>query len=56
LLHSSDTGKKWDNNEIVYQLFIDFRKACDSVRREQYSHNVVVVVVVVVVVIIIIFN
>jgi hypothetical protein len=32
-LHSSDTGKKWEYNETVHQLFVDFKKACDSVRR-----------------------
>jgi hypothetical protein len=32
-LHSSDTGKKWEYNEIVHQLFIDFKIAYDSVRR-----------------------
>jgi hypothetical protein len=26
--------KKWEYNEAVHQLFIDFKKACDSVRRE----------------------
>jgi hypothetical protein len=26
--------KKWEYNEIVHQLFIDFKKAYDSVRRE----------------------
>jgi sorting nexin-29 len=26
--------KKWEHNEAVYQLFIDFKKAYDSVRRE----------------------
>ena len=26
--------KKWEHNEAVHQLFIDFRKAYDSVRRE----------------------
>jgi len=26
--------KKWECNEEVYQLFIDFKKAYDSVRRE----------------------
>jgi hypothetical protein len=26
--------KKWMYNETVHQLFIDFKKACDSVRRE----------------------
>jgi hypothetical protein len=33
-LHSSDTGKKWEYSETVHQLFIDFKKAYDSVRRE----------------------
>jgi hypothetical protein len=33
-LHSSDTGKKWEYNETVHQLFIDFKKAYESVRRE----------------------
>jgi hypothetical protein len=26
--------EKWENNETVYQLFIDFKKDYDSVRRE----------------------
>jgi hypothetical protein len=26
--------KKWEYNGTVHQLFIDFRKACDSVKRE----------------------
>jgi hypothetical protein len=26
--------KKWEYNEAVHQLFADFKKACDSVRRE----------------------
>jgi len=26
--------KKWENNEAVHQLFIDFKKAYDSDRRE----------------------
>ena len=26
--------KKWEYNEEVYQLFVDFKKAYDSVRRE----------------------
>jgi hypothetical protein len=26
--------KKWEHNGRVYQLFIDFKKAYDSVRRE----------------------
>jgi hypothetical protein len=29
-----DTGKKWEYDETVHQLFIDFKKAYDSVRRE----------------------
>jgi hypothetical protein len=33
-LHSSDTGKKWDYSETVHQLFIDFKKAYNSERRE----------------------
>jgi hypothetical protein len=28
------TGKKWEYNGSVHQLFIDFKKACDSVKRE----------------------
>jgi hypothetical protein len=28
------TGEKWEYNETVHQLFIDFKKAYDSVRRE----------------------
>jgi hypothetical protein len=26
--------KKWEYNGTVHQLFIDFQKACDSLRRE----------------------
>jgi hypothetical protein len=26
--------KKWEHNEIVHQIFIDLRKAYDSVRKE----------------------
>jgi hypothetical protein len=29
-LHSSDTGEKWEYNETVHQLFVDFKKAYDS--------------------------
>jgi hypothetical protein len=32
--HSSDAAEKWEHNETVHQLFIDFRKAYESVRRE----------------------
>jgi hypothetical protein len=34
LLHSSDTGEKREYNERVHQLFVAFKKAYDSVRRE----------------------
>ena len=27
-------GKKWEYNEAVHQIFIDFKQACDSVRRK----------------------
>jgi hypothetical protein len=27
-------GKKWEYNEAVHQLFVDFKKACESVRME----------------------
>jgi hypothetical protein len=30
----SDIGEKWEYNETVHQLFIDFKKDYDSVRRE----------------------
>jgi hypothetical protein len=30
----SDTGEKMGYNEIVQQLFIDFKKAYDSMRKE----------------------
>jgi hypothetical protein len=30
----SDTGEKWEYNGTIHQLFIDFKKAYDSVRRE----------------------
>jgi hypothetical protein len=33
-LHSSDTGKKGKYNETVHQLFVDFKKAYDSIKRE----------------------
>jgi hypothetical protein len=34
-MHLSDTGeKKWEYNETVHQLFIDFKPAYDSVGRE----------------------
>ena len=35
ILHSPNTWKKkWEYNEAVHQLFVDFEKAYDSVRRE----------------------
>ena len=33
--------KKWEHNEAVHQLFIDFKKAYDSVRREAL-HNILI--------------
>jgi hypothetical protein len=30
----SNTGRKWEYNETVHQLFVDFKKVYDSVRRE----------------------
>jgi hypothetical protein len=33
--------KKWEYNETVHQLFIDFKKAYDSVRRE-VSYNILI--------------
>jgi hypothetical protein len=33
----ADPGEKWEHNGTIHQLFIDFRKACDSVRREVFS-------------------
>jgi hypothetical protein len=33
-LHLSDIKEKWEYNETVHQLFIDFKKAYDSMRRE----------------------
>jgi hypothetical protein len=41
-LHSSDTGeKKWEYNETVHQVFVDFKEAYDLVRRE-VLHNIVI--------------
>jgi hypothetical protein len=37
LQHSSDTGEKWEYNETVHQLFIDFKKAYDSVGKHEYA-------------------
>jgi hypothetical protein len=34
LLPSLDTGEKWEYTERVHQLFTDFKKAYDSMRRE----------------------
>jgi hypothetical protein len=33
-----DSGEKWEYNETVHQLFIDFKKAYGSVRREVLYH------------------
>jgi hypothetical protein len=35
-LHPSDAGEKLEFNETVHQLFIDFKKAYVSVRREVF--------------------
>jgi hypothetical protein len=32
--HSSGTGEKWEYNDTVHQLFIDFKNAYDSVRNK----------------------
>jgi hypothetical protein len=32
--HSSDTGENLEYNERVHELFVDFKKAYDTVRRE----------------------
>jgi hypothetical protein len=38
----ADTGgKKWKYSERVYQLFIDFKKTCDSMRRQVF-HNILI--------------
>jgi hypothetical protein len=37
-----DTGEKWVYNRSVHQLFIDFKKAYDLVRRE-VLHNLILV-------------
>jgi hypothetical protein len=34
IFHSSDTAEKWEYNETVHKIFVDVKKACDSVRRE----------------------
>jgi hypothetical protein len=31
--------KKWEYNEVVHQLFVDFKKDCDSIRRK-VLHNI----------------
>jgi hypothetical protein len=41
-LHSSNTGKKLEYNGTVHQIFIDFMKAYDSVRRE-VLYNILIV-------------
>jgi hypothetical protein len=34
--------KKWENNEAVHQIFVEFKKAYDSVRREAL-YNILIV-------------
>ena len=41
ILHLSNTLEKWEYNEVVHQLFIDFKKAYDSFRRE-VLHNILI--------------
>jgi hypothetical protein len=38
-MHLSDTGVKMKYRETVHQLFIDFKRAYDSVRKE-VSYNI----------------
>ena len=38
---SNILGKKWEYNEAVHQLFMDFKKAYDSVRREVLYNNLI---------------
>ena len=33
--------KKWEYNEAVHQLFVEFKKACDSVRTEVLYDNLI---------------
>jgi hypothetical protein len=33
--------KKWEHNEAVYQLLIDFKKAYDSVKRQVLYNNLI---------------
>jgi hypothetical protein len=33
--------KKWEYDETVHQLFVDFKKASDSVRREVF-YNIMI--------------
>jgi hypothetical protein len=40
-LHLSDTGEKSEYNETVHQLFVDFRKAYNSVRRKVFYSNLI---------------
>jgi hypothetical protein len=40
-LRLADTGEKWEYNGTVHQLFISFKKAYDSVRRE-VLYNIVI--------------
>jgi hypothetical protein len=35
-LYPADTGEKWERSGTVHQVFTDFKKAYDSVRREVF--------------------
>jgi hypothetical protein len=40
-MYSSETGEKWKSNGTVLQIFIDFKKAYDSVRIK-VLHNILI--------------
>ena len=42
--------KKWEYNEAVHQLFIDFKKAYDSVRRA-VLYNILIVIIIIIIII-----
>jgi hypothetical protein len=42
ILHSSNTLKKLEYSETLHQFFIEFKKACDSVRRGGGLYNILI--------------